>query len=114
VRDPSALTLLAESAKTIVRESDVLGGIGEGRLLLLVHGEIPCPSCLTDRVAGALYDRTHLRARAGVLRLAHDGRLSADLLDAASLVLKASWRQRHVEACPASVAQPAMIRRASA
>jgi GGDEF domain-containing protein len=98
--DDPGLSLLAETIRPLVRESDILGRIGEGQLLLLVHGELPCAACLTERVEDSLYERTHLRLQAGVARWPEDGRISAELLYAADLVLKASWKGRHGAECP--------------
>ena len=98
--DDPGLCLLAETIRPLVRESDILGRIGEGQLLLLVHGELPCAFCLTERVGDSFYGRTHLRLQAGVARWPEDGRISAELLYAADLVLKASWKGRHSPDCP--------------
>jgi GGDEF domain-containing protein len=103
-----ALSLLAESTRPLVRASDILGRIGEGRLLLLVHGDLACPLCLGARVAGAHYDLTHLKLRFGTARWPQDGRVPADLLDAADLVLKASWNEHHGRPCPRTPSEASM------
>ena len=98
--DDPTLCLLAESARPFVREGDALGRIGEGRLLLLAYGSLPCAVCLTERMSGSLYGRAHLKLKAGVARWPQDGRATSELLDAAGLVLKASWAWGHDDRCP--------------
>jgi GGDEF domain-containing protein len=98
--DDAGFCLLAQTIRPLVRESDILGRMSEEQLLLVVHGDLPCASCLTDRVADSVYGRTHLRLEAGVARWPEDGRISAELLYAADLVLKASWKAKHAPDCP--------------
>jgi GGDEF domain-containing protein len=98
--DDPGLRLLAETIRPLVREGDILGRLGAGQLLLIVHGDIPCAFCLSSRVSESLYERSHLRLLAGVARWPDDGKISAELLYAADLVLKASWQGRHSPDCP--------------
>jgi GGDEF domain-containing protein len=104
--DDPGLCLLAETVRPLVREGDILGRISEGRLLLIGGGDIPCAFCLTSRVASSLYEHTHLRLEAGVARWPDDGRRSAELLYAADVVLKASWKGEHSPQCPQKAQTP--------
>jgi len=96
--DPT-LRQLADAVSSFVRQGDALGRIGEGRLLLLAQGSLPCAFCLTERMSGFLYRQTRIKLRAGVAQWPQDGRGTAELLDAAGIVLKASWGGGHDDRC---------------
>jgi GGDEF domain-containing protein len=104
-REDAALRWAAGAIQSYIRESDVLGRVGQGRLLLIVHGDLPCALCLIQRMARSVLERTRLRLEAGVARWPEDGRLPSDLLHAADLVLKASWSVSHAMNCK-GVASP--------
>jgi GGDEF domain-containing protein len=104
--EASALRSLAESIEPLLREGDILGFLGSHRLLLIVHGELPCSRCFIRTMADSVYDRCHLTLRAGVARWPEDGQAPAELLEAADLPLKASWRVDHSGLCPQNVYEP--------
>jgi GGDEF domain-containing protein len=104
--DDVSLRLLADTVQPLVRVGDTLGRVGWGRLLLLVQGELPCEACLIGRMAQVLREKTHLWLRAGVARWPEDGLLPTDLLTAADLVLKASWKAIHAPGCSSGASVP--------
>lgn len=99
LRDEEALVALAETVRPLVRDSDLLGHLGIGRLLLIFHGEVACALCVAGRMGDAVHQRLRLTLQTGVARWPQDGPRPADLLDAADLILKASWGGDHGTGC---------------
>lgn len=112
--DDRALAALGAAARPYLRHEDILGRLGQGRLLLIVHGTLPCALCLVNRVAEMVFERTHRTVRAGVARWPEDGRVPADLIGAADLVLKASWNVGHAQECDGAGVAPGPLHRTSA
>lgn len=112
--EDAALRSVAGAIGPLIRESDILGCIDRGRLLLIVHGDLPCALCLIQRMAQSVLQRTHLTLRAGVARWPEDGRIPSELLHSADVVLKACWNSCHTSDCQVVASSSPMTHQTSA